>query len=264
MVTSASRRRFLGWLSAGVPAVVVAARHPLLAQGGPPPVRFPAQPAEVVQEMVVASHIDLARVKALVGRQPALAKAAWDWGYGDWETALGAASHIGNRDVAAVLLANGAHPTIFSAAMLGQLDIVKGFIAASPGIQRTIGPHSITLLSHAKAGGAGAKAVVEYLQTVDGADERPAVQPLTEEEAAALAGTYTFGRTPADQLVVTVTKAQLQIARPGQYARGLFHLGKFEFCPVGAESVRIKFAKQPDGMALTVHDPDVVLTARRV
>jgi hypothetical protein len=28
-----------------------------------------------------------------------LARAAWDWGFGDWETALGAASHMGSRPI---------------------------------------------------------------------------------------------------------------------------------------------------------------------
>ncbi len=102
--------------------------------------------------MVAVSHGNVARVKELLAASPALAKAAWDWGYGDWESALGAASHVGNREIAALLLTNGAHPTIFSAAMLGQLDVVKAFIAASPGVQKTYGPHGISLLAHAKNG----------------------------------------------------------------------------------------------------------------
>ncbi len=34
------------------------------------------------------------------------------------------------------LIANGAQPTIFSAAMLGQTDVVRAFVAAQPGVQR--------------------------------------------------------------------------------------------------------------------------------
>ncbi|HET9832903.1 MAG TPA: hypothetical protein VFP91_14370 [Vicinamibacterales bacterium] len=44
-------------------------------------------------------------------------------------------------------LANGARPTIFSAAMLGQLDAVKALVAANPGIQRTKGPRGRRLSS---------------------------------------------------------------------------------------------------------------------
>src|SRR5262249_55589770 len=139
----------------------------------------------------------------------------------------------------------------------------KGFIAASPGVQKTRGPHSISLLAHAKAGGAAAKAVVDYLTTIEGADDGPAVQPLSEAEAAALAGTYTLGPTPADRFEVTASKAQLSIGRPGHFARGLFHLGNFEFCPIGAESVRVAFTREAPAK-LTVRDGELVLSANRV
>ena len=224
---------------------------------------YPTQPPELVQEMVVVAHFNLARVKELVERQPTLAKATWDWGFGDWETALGAASHTGNREIAQILLAHGAHPTIFSAAMLGQLDVVKGFVAAAPAIARTRGPHSIPLLAHATVGGAAAQSVVEYLETVDGSNDGPAVQPLSDTDAASIVGTYTFGPTPADRFEITANKAQLQIGRPGHYPRGIFHLGGLVFCPMGAENVRIAFTSSADGMLLTIRDPDVVIAARK-
>lgn len=259
MSLSCSRRLFLR-VSLGVPAAAL----PALAAAEPTVTNlYPTQPPEIVQEMVMVAHANLSRVKDLVARQPALAKAAWDWGFGDWETALGAASHMGNRAIAEVLLSNGAHPTIFSAAMLGQLDAVKGFIAARPGIQRTHGPHSITLLAHALAGGEGARPVVEYLKSIEGADDKPAVQPLADADVAKLTGIYAFGGLPSDRMEVTATKNQLQIGRPGHFPRGLFHLGSFEFCPMGAEHVRIRFAEQTGAMVMTVHDPDIVLTARK-
>jgi hypothetical protein len=46
-----------------------------------------------------------------------------------------------------------AHPMAASAAMLGMTDVVKGMIAARPGTEATLGPHGITLLNHARAGG---------------------------------------------------------------------------------------------------------------
>jgi hypothetical protein len=39
---------------------------------------------------------------------------------------------------------------LFSAAMLGQLEVVKAFVAAQPGAQHIRGPHSISLLAHAR------------------------------------------------------------------------------------------------------------------
>ena len=232
MPCSSSRRQFLRRVSLAVPAAAVYAGQ---GQAATPEVSgiFPTQTPELVQEMVVVAHGNVARVKELVGRQATLAKATWDWGFGDWETALGAASHVGNREIAELLLSNGAHPTIFSAAMLGQLEVVKAFVAASPGIQRTRGPHSISLTLHAVAGGAGARSVVEYLKSIDGADDKPAVQPLTDADVAKLTGTYTFGVTPSDRVEVSTSKNQLQFGRPGHFARGLFHLARSSFVPSG-------------------------------
>ncbi len=139
------------------------------------------------------SHGNIARLKELVDRQPSLARASWDWGFGDWESALGAASHVGNREIAEYLLSKGARPTIFSATMLGQLDVVKAFVTAQPGVQRTWGPHGITLLSHAQAGGDRARGVLDYLKSLGDADERPELKPITEDEMKALTGTYVFG-----------------------------------------------------------------------
>ena len=46
---------------------------------------FPTQPPELAREMVAVSHYDLNRVKELVEARPSLSRAAWDWGFGDWE-----------------------------------------------------------------------------------------------------------------------------------------------------------------------------------
>src|ERR1700756_3750718 len=136
---------------------------------------FPTQPPELVREMVTVAHFDLKRVRELVGARPSLARAAWDWGFGDWETALGAASHMGNRAIAEYLISQGARPSLFSATMLGQLEVVKAFVAAQPGAQRIRGPHSISLLGHAKAGGPEARAVFDFLESMDGAGDEPGV-----------------------------------------------------------------------------------------
>jgi hypothetical protein len=146
--------------------------------------------------MVSVSHFNPKRVNELLDLHPTLANAAWDWGFGDWETALGAASHIGNVPIAQALLAHGARPSIFSAAMLGQLAVVKAFVEASPGVQATHGPHSITLLAHARAGGDAAKPVLEYLVVVGGADPVPAAVPLTPELAAKYTAPADSARAP--------------------------------------------------------------------
>jgi hypothetical protein len=226
---------------------------------------FPTQDPDVVREVVGVSHGNIKRLKELVDRRPTLALAAWDWGFGDWETALGAASHVGNREIAEYLIANGARPTIFSAAMLGQLDVVTAFVTASPGVQRIHGPHSITLMAHAKAGGEPAKPVVAYLERLGDADPRIESPALTDTEIDTFAGSYAYGPGPTERITIDGAKGQLGFMRTNAIRRGLAQRGPREFSPVGAPRVRIKF--EFDGgraVRLSVHDPDLVLTANRV
>jgi hypothetical protein len=122
---------------------------------------------DLVQAFVNNAHGDLGRVRDLLERQPALVNAAWDWGGGDWETALGAAAHMGRKDIAFYLLQNGARMDIFAAAMLGYLEIVRAMLAAVPDARRWRGPHGIPLLKHAEAGEAEAAPVVDFLRTLE-------------------------------------------------------------------------------------------------
>lgn len=221
---------------------------------------FPSQTPELAREMVSVSHGNIKRVRELLKAHPTLAKAAWDWGFGDWETSLGAASHVGNREIAELLIENGAAPTLFSATMLGQLEVVKVLIAATPGAQRILGPHSISLLAHAKAGGEASKAVYQYLDSLGDAGG-PEPSPITEAEMATLAGLYSFGNAPNERIEIKVVRGQLEFTRTGTAARRLFHLGNLTFRPAGATAVRIRFDVKG---TLTVADPDVILTAQRV
>ncbi len=100
----------------------------------------PALDAELVQEFVVNAHGNLERVKELLEQEPGLVNATWDWGGGDFETALGGAGHMGRKDIANYLLERGARMDIFAAAMLGKLEIVKAALAAYPESKNTLGP----------------------------------------------------------------------------------------------------------------------------
>ena len=93
----------------------------------------PALEPELVHEFVLKSHGDLETVKRLIDEAPALVNCAWDWGGGDWETGLGAASHVGRREIALFLLDHGARMDIFAAAMLGETEIVQAMLASTPG-----------------------------------------------------------------------------------------------------------------------------------
>ena len=109
--------------------------------------------ARLVQEFVGKAHGDLNRVQELLAQEPALINATWDWGGGDFETALGAASHMGRKHIANFLLQHGARLDIFAAAMLGKLEVVKAALTAFPDALKTPGPHGIPLIAHAQAGG---------------------------------------------------------------------------------------------------------------
>lgn len=122
---------------------------------------------EIVHEFVANAHGNLKRVQELLEQEQALINAAWDWGRGDWETALGAAAHTGQRDIALYLLTKGAHIDIFAAAMLGQAEIIQAILRTYPTMHSARGPHGITLMDHAKAGGVEAHAVLELLETLN-------------------------------------------------------------------------------------------------
>jgi hypothetical protein len=117
-----------------------------------------------VKRFVIAGHVNLPAVKAMLAEEPNLINGAIDWGNGDFETALGGASHMGRRDIAEYLLEHNARMDIFAATMLGQIDIVKAAVAALPNIVNVPGPHGIPLIVHAQKGGPAAKAVLEFLQ----------------------------------------------------------------------------------------------------
>jgi hypothetical protein len=120
---------------------------------------------ELVQEFVAKAHGDLDAVRELLESEPALVNAAWDWGGGDWETGLGAAAHMGRRDIALFLLGYGARKDVFAAAMLGEVGIVRAMLDADPALREARGPHGIPLLAHAEAGGEHAREVVELLES---------------------------------------------------------------------------------------------------
>ena len=234
------------------------------AAGAAPDEFFPSLHPSLMKDVVGLSHSNVARVREMVQQHSALAKASWDWGYGDHETALGAASHVGQRAIAEFLLENGAPPTLFSATMLGQLDVVKAFMTGTPGLQKIRGPHSLSLMVHAKAGGPPAAAVVAYLESIGDAALPLTDEPLSAEERAMLGGRYVFGDRARDSFTVETKPTQVSLARAGVGARFIRHLGKLEFVPPGAPAVRIRFERDGDRIAaLTIHDPDVVVRAMR-
>ena len=227
---------------------------------------LPLEDPALVREMVGVSHSNLKRVRELLELKPGLVRASIDWGFGDWETALGAASHVGNRDIAELLLAGGAEPTIHSAAMLGHLEVVQAMVMAMPGVQRQYGPHGITLLAHAKAGGEKAAAVTSYLTELGDAGTPLPSQPVTAEERDSLVGRYEFGSGASDYFEVDVQKNQLGIKRAGgPERRMLIHSGSLVFFPSGAPWAKIAFQREGAVVSgFTLRSVGAGLSAKRV
>ncbi len=276
------RRLFLkssvfGVLAAGLPNVQYA-REGLFSASGTltdPEVspRYPAIAEPVVKELVGASHFNLDRVKEIVGPRPELARATWDWGFGDWETALGAASHVGRRDIAEFLMSHGARPDIFTFAMLGALDAVEAMIESRPGTQTITGPHGISLLSHARVGlrpeeltaeqVSRQKALIAYLEGLGDADPAISQQPLTEAEKDKYLGDYRYGEGPDDGFTISLNmRKMLSLGKLGGFGGGLYHLGGNAFSYNGLPSVTIQFLEEDGAIrSLTVEEPGLRLTA---
>ena len=122
---------------------------------------------ELVKEFVIAAHGDLDKVKLMLEEQPGLLNAVNDWGGGDFEAAIGGAGHMGRRDIAEYLIGKGAKTTVFVHAMLGDLDVVKATLTSFPNLKDSKGPHGIPLKRHAEKGEERAKAVLEYLESLE-------------------------------------------------------------------------------------------------
>ena len=237
--------------------------------------QYPAYPSDLIKTIVTVAHFDLNKLKELIDPDPHLVKSAWDWGFGDWETPLGAACHMGRLDIAEFLLSKGATPSLFFWVLFGDLRLVQQIVELQPGIQRVPGPHSISLLAHARMSGKHSEAVLEYLHALKDADvERPIA--LTDKERTDICGTYRFGAGPSQLVEVTddmrpylnssmyTYAPQLNWTRQGTMGRPLFHVGSKVFYPAGAPSIEVRFEERADAEVMTVRDGRKVFSASRI
>ncbi len=112
----------------------------------------PPPPLEegIVRDFVFAGHGDFATVQKLYQEYPEVLHQRYE---PTGETALEAASHTGQREIAEFLLQAGAHPTICTVAMLGDLDEVRRFLRRDPRQAEARGAHGLSVLYHAAVGG---------------------------------------------------------------------------------------------------------------
>jgi hypothetical protein len=132
-------------------------------------------PVALVKDFVVAGHGNLDKVKQMLAETPSLLYATYDWGKGDFETALEGAGHVGNKQIANWLIEQGARTNLFVLTMLGKTDIVKPFLEAYPVYINAKGPHGFTLLHHAQKGGEPAKDLLQYLESKGLKDTRVSI-----------------------------------------------------------------------------------------
>ena len=157
-----TRKKFIATLAGAsalltLPQTLISQTKPAVQTKGP------QLDKELVKNFVGFAHKDPEKVKSMLQETPDLLNSVHNLGGWDWEDAIGAAGHVGIPDLALFLLEQGARPTICVAAMLGKLEVVQSYIIAFPVMKNAVGPHKISLLRHAKAGGEKAKPVYEYL-----------------------------------------------------------------------------------------------------
>jgi hypothetical protein len=270
MKTNLPRRTFIGASSASIllPAFGVANSVNRRQDGSATDLHdsFPQTSRDQAKAIVSASHFRFDEVKRLVKENRALAKASWDWGFGDWETAIGAASHTGQRKIVEFLIENGARPTVFSFAALDKVDSLRAICVDIPGIQGTLGPHGINLMIHAKK--AKSKKVIEYLNDLGGADVSQPGRAISGSEAKPYLGAYQFGSGNADRFEVAMGKSikNIGIRKQGGTLRYLSMFEPHVFSIYGAENVTIRFDIDSGGIAgsLSVEHGSFKLSARRI
>jgi len=157
-----NREHFLksGVITTGV---FIASPSSLFGQQDEKPIQLDKK---LVEEFVNVSHGKMDKVKPLLEEHPTLLNAAHDWKLGDFETGLGAASHVGHKELAQYFLEKGAQANIFTAALFGRMNIIKPMLTFSPSTLHSKGPHGLTLLHHAVKGGDEALEVKEYLESL--------------------------------------------------------------------------------------------------
>lgn len=104
---------------------------------------------DTIDEFVAAAHFDLPKVQTMLAEHPDMLNENATW----IETAIQAAAHVGNRDIAEYLLGQGAPLDICTAAMLGQAEDVDALVTEYPELVEATGAHNIPVLYYPAIGG---------------------------------------------------------------------------------------------------------------
>jgi ankyrin repeat protein len=103
----------------------------------------------VVEELVGNAHGNLARVRELLDVHPAALNLRAPWN----ETAVEAATQMGNKPIIELLIGRGAPVDFFTACVLGRMDEVEAELDADPSRVNARGVHDLPALYFAAIGG---------------------------------------------------------------------------------------------------------------
>ena len=109
----------------------------------------PRAEQSVVEDLVGNAHGNLARVRELLDAHPDALNERAPWN----ETAVEAATQMGNRPILDFLIARGAPVDFFTACVLGRVDDVAAELAADPSLAGARGVHDLPALYFAAIGG---------------------------------------------------------------------------------------------------------------
>jgi ankyrin repeat protein len=121
-----------------------------LSHAQPVDPEWEAAQQDVIKPFVIASHADLAAVKAGLRSEPQLANARL---YLFDEAPIEAAAHVGRADIAHYLLGSGAPLTVHAAAMLGLRPTLEAYLQRDASLATRPGAHGIPMMFHAALSG---------------------------------------------------------------------------------------------------------------
>ena len=103
----------------------------------------------VVEELVGNAHGNIARVRELLDVHPAALNLRAPWN----ESAIEAATQMGDKPIIELLIARGAPVDFFTACVLGRMDDVQAELEADPSRVNARGVHDLPALYFAAIGG---------------------------------------------------------------------------------------------------------------
>jgi uncharacterized protein len=141
----------------------------------------------VVEELVGNAHGNLARVRELLDVHPAALNLRAPWN----ETAIEAATQMGDKPIIELLIGRGAPVDFFTACVLGRRDEVKAALEADPSRANARGVHDLPALYFAAIGGDVeiAKRLLE-----GGADVNAKAEPAAPIHGAVMGGSAAMVR----------------------------------------------------------------------